>query len=715
MLSSSRPGRPRTVCVLRGLALLFLAVNYALYFRDSLFVPAAGTAWLLGLASAFLLDRSGLRLPFAFGCVAILTFLLREAGLAAIRVSGVFAGTEAADLAALAFDRHWWLLVPVFAVTAVLTLLHHRIAAYRRTEAAVQGGLLVAVFWAQGGFGNTLYPHPLFFALSVSAFILLEIFRLYADGPTGLPGCTEPVRGGGARRNRWPASLVPLALALGLLLSWIFGRYGEAAVSAGGGLLKPSLFRFDFSNYLTLESEIRQTRDLVLLYRRDRPIDRHLLRRFVLDGYRPGTGFFLDPKNPLGNAAETVPDHRAVLPLRETEGRDRIGQELYLVNLDPAALLSVDYPVETRPVRNWKKSSFVRIYRAEAMASYILPFELADAKGPGMSPELLEYYTRYGGDEKIRALALKIVGRLPGYYDRVQVIHDHLKYEYRYSLRPGVAADGNQLDHFLFGSKKGYCSYFAFSMALLCRSLGIPARVAVGFFLDPQSELLGFHPVRADMAHAWVEVYFGRYGWIDFDPTSETPAPGEEYAQAPGFDKDKLASLLEEIIANRIGAEEEKTEPPPESTAGRDGAGGLLAALKRILDLWPAVAAAAALALYLGLRFSDAAAARLSRSPRRRTTAAFRALLRDLAALGTRKRKTESLPEFVVRAGKELGVPLDAALELIQKARFDRDFTAEDEDRFRSELRRVRAASRSARPTSYRLRYLHPRGLGRLP
>ena len=92
----------------------------------------------------------------------------------------------------------------------------------------------------------------------------------------------------------------------------------------------------------------------------------------------------------------------------------------------------------------------------------------------------------YGDDILIRELAEEVTDGLETYYDKVIAIMFYLRDTYFYSLKPGVAADGDQLHYFLFESQKGYCSYFAFSMALMCRSLGIPARVAAGFFIDPQ-------------------------------------------------------------------------------------------------------------------------------------------------------------------------------------------------------------------------------------
>jgi hypothetical protein len=72
------------------------------------------------------------------------------------------------------------------------------------------------------------------------------------------------------------------------------------------------------------------------------------------------------------------------------------------------------------------------------------------------------------------------------------------------------------------GSKRGYCEQFAAAMALLSRSLGIPARVAVGF-LKPEREGDAWVYSSRDM-HAWPELYFEGTGWVRFEPTPQTQA-----------------------------------------------------------------------------------------------------------------------------------------------------------------------------------------------
>src|SRR5439155_3028342 len=101
---------------------------------------------------------------------------------------------------------------------------------------------------------------------------------------------------------------------------------------------------------------------------------------------------------------------------------------------------------------------------------------------------------------------------------------------FSYDIRVPAGHDVNQILYFLTRSKRGYCEQFAGSMAVLLRSLGIPARVAVGFTpgtYDPRTET---YQVTSQNAHAWVEVLFPRFGWLAFEPTPNRTNPvGEPY------------------------------------------------------------------------------------------------------------------------------------------------------------------------------------------
>jgi hypothetical protein len=120
--------------------------------------------------------------------------------------------------------------------------------------------------------------------------------------------------------------------------------------------------------------------------------------------------------------------------------------------------------------------------------------------------------------------------------DRARAIEAHLR-DLRYELRvPPPPADRDGVDFFLFDSGVGYCDYFATAMAVLLRSAGVPARVASGYAVGEQDTVTGAWLVRDLNAHSWVEVFFPRYGWVEFEPSPSRPtiAPGARAAVDSG-------------------------------------------------------------------------------------------------------------------------------------------------------------------------------------
>ncbi|WP_111765036.1 transglutaminaseTgpA domain-containing protein [Nakamurella deserti] len=88
---------------------------------------------------------------------------------------------------------------------------------------------------------------------------------------------------------------------------------------------------------------------------------------------------------------------------------------------------------------------------------------------------------------------------------------------FTYDLQVPVGNSGDLLTDFLT-SKQGYCEQYAAAMAVMLRSLDIPARVAIGFTQGTQ-ESSGSWLIDSHDAHAWVEVRFDNAGWVRFDPT----------------------------------------------------------------------------------------------------------------------------------------------------------------------------------------------------
>jgi protein-glutamine gamma-glutamyltransferase len=91
--------------------------------------------------------------------------------------------------------------------------------------------------------------------------------------------------------------------------------------------------------------------------------------------------------------------------------------------------------------------------------------------------------------------------------------------EFVYTLKPPVLGD-DSIDEFLLDSKRGFCEHYAGSFVFLMRSVGIPARVVVGYQGGEYNRIGNYVEVRQFDAHAWTEVWQEGQGWVRIDPTS---------------------------------------------------------------------------------------------------------------------------------------------------------------------------------------------------
>jgi hypothetical protein len=80
------------------------------------------------------------------------------------------------------------------------------------------------------------------------------------------------------------------------------------------------------------------------------------------------------------------------------------------------------------------------------------------------------------------------------------------------------------VEDFLFNRRRGHCEYFASSMAVMLRSVGIPARLVNGFRTGEFNDVTSQYVVRASNAHSWVEAWITGSGWMTFDPTPSDPS-----------------------------------------------------------------------------------------------------------------------------------------------------------------------------------------------
>lgn len=144
--------------------------------------------------------------------------------------------------------------------------------------------------------------------------------------------------------------------------------------------------------------------------------------------------------------------------------------------------------------------------------------------------------TDYGSSEKIRELAEEITEGLSSDYEKARAIEAYFYLNgYIYDLNYVKSATEN-VENFLFHTKRGVCYEYATSMVLLARALGIPARYCEGFNMSQQSinEKYGTNYRITTMdSHGYPELYIKGFGWMSFEPTvTDSVAAVEEQESA---------------------------------------------------------------------------------------------------------------------------------------------------------------------------------------
>jgi transglutaminase-like putative cysteine protease len=311
----------------------------------------------------------------------------------------------------------------------------------------------------------------------------------------------------------------------------------------------------------------------------------------------------------------------------------------------------------------------------------ILPHILRDdltAGTAGLDTEFLERYTRLpaSATDIARRYAREATEGVDPDDDfgRARALQDWFRQNFRYSLevQPGHGTDA--LASFLDPSGRiGYCEQFAGAYAALARSLGLPARVAVGFTPgEPDPDDPGTFVVRGLNAHAWPEVYFSGPGWVSFEPTPGRGAPGNEaYTGVPAAQAqpDEVSSATS-LAPLTTAAPEDSAPTRPQQTlpdlttptgGGDDGPDPVHLGLLGLLlvgGIW-LVGVPAAGAVRRGRRRTASHG-----HPDREVADAWTDSLRSLALIDLRPHRAETPQEFARRAAADAGTDAAAHLEL---------------------------------------------------
>lgn len=175
-------------------------------------------------------------------------------------------------------------------------------------------------------------------------------------------------------------------------------------------------------------------------------------------------------------------------------------------------------------------------YQAASTLATAGPAALRASDPAAISPVLQSRYTNLPEalPGRVHALAREVAGGYDNPYDQARALESFLR-QYPYSLLVSAPPPGREpVDYFLFDLQSGYCDYYATAMAVMARSLGLPARLATGYLAQPPDEG-GVQTIYQINAHAWTEIYFAGYGWIEFEPTAAFPARVTPVEGSPGL------------------------------------------------------------------------------------------------------------------------------------------------------------------------------------
>ncbi len=239
-----------------------------------------------------------------------------------------------------------------------------------------------------------------------------------------------------------------------------------------------------------------------------------------------------------------------------TLNRKVVNADVYKVALSPDEYLAPSTAFSCQPIGVPKeyKQQYMSAYRAKMWVSelnsayfiynpagnrsleafqeqrFSLLRHITDYKG--LDKKFLDYYTFMPRNEeykRITSLARQLTVNAKTPIDKMLALRSYFLSKddfgqplFKYSDNPGIPGipSANKLSYFLFENRKGYCAYYAGATLFMLRALGIPSRLAAGFLtIDRSSKNPGWYWFYEDQAHAWVQVYFPGYGWMDFDTT----------------------------------------------------------------------------------------------------------------------------------------------------------------------------------------------------
>lgn len=277
------------------------------------------------------------------------------------------------------------------------------------------------------------------------------------------------------------------------------------------------------------------------------------------------------------------------------------------------------------------------------------------------------------GVERVAGLAREWTEGAVDDRDRAERIIAHLhRFQYSLDMRdPGARAP---LDAFLFDWRAGHCEYFSTALAVMLRSLGVPARNVTGFLGGRWNEWGSWYAITHGDAHSWVEAWIDGEGWVTFEPT---PPGRSDVGLAQGL-RDELAAMIDALrtrweqdvvgydlrsqrsLARSIAAwlramgasPPARAAPSREAEPAASSEGGLSWSRAIVLLLAALGVALVVRALLQRRRARDASGAEIPEAARE-VVALYRSLERALATLGRPRPASRTPREHAIALARE--------------------------------------------------------------
>ncbi len=290
------------------------------------------------------------------------------------------------------------------------------------------------------------------------------------------------------------------------------------------------LFRDDYTPdegiYYFRESAYSQFNGRMLSTATDPTLDRDLVRRI-------GPG-------------QTTVDERIPAHDMRREVRTTIG-----LLADHRQPFGLDAPARFSEAPNPNSLRFKRTYDVVSLVpEFDFPDLLSrDIGAPDWTLSQWEEYLEMPDDPRYEELARDLIGDVrPEFandpYARAMAIKQYLDGNGIYSLENVHASEEDPAASFLFGDLTGYCVHFAYAATYLYRSIGIPARVGVGYAVPADNRAGGSALlIQAVHGHAWPEIYLQGRGWVIVDPS-----PSRTLVDMSMDPQDDLQQLLGDML-----------------------------------------------------------------------------------------------------------------------------------------------------------------------